>query len=248
MDNILKERYKAALNKLVLLDYDGTLVDFQPLPDRARPSDRLLNALRTIANQPRTTVTIISGRRHYDIDRFLGGLPLKLIAEHGAMVKEDGKWKKQVVDYGLWKRSVMPIFNRITLNCPNSFVEEKEFSLTWHYRNAQPEAGYSHSRELIQALENSARSFHLRIIEGDKIVEVMNRDIDKGKAINKVMEHNDYDYILSIGDDRTDEDMFRVLKNCTNAFTVKVGGGKTLAKYKLESVSEVLSLLDQLAN
>ncbi|KAF0151976.1 MAG: trehalose 6-phosphate synthase/phosphatase [Ignavibacteria bacterium] len=247
MFSTLTEKYKTAVNKLILLDYDGTLVDFVPTPERAKPSAHLLNTLRTISNQPQTEVIIISGRLYFDIDRFLGVLPLNIIAEHGAMVKENGKWKKQIVDYRLWKQSVLPIFNRFALTCPNSFVEEKEYSLTWHYRNAQLESGHEHSRELIRALKDSARSYNLRIIDGNKIVEVMNNDIDKGKAVKKMLKQNEYDYVLSIGDDQTDEDMFCALSDYSNTYTIKVGEGETFAKYRVKSVSEVLNLLEQLS-
>lgn len=247
MDSALKEKYNTATNKLILLDYDGTLVDFEPIPDMAKPSSQLLESLRTIACKPGTEVIVISGRRQFDIDNFLGDLPINIIAEHGAMIKEGGIWKKQIIDYGLWKDTVLPIFDRITLTCPNSFVEEKQFSLTWHYRNAQSESGHEHSRELIRALRDSACSYNLRIIDGNKIVEVLSKDIDKGKAVRKVLEQKKYDYVLSIGDDQTDEDMFCALSDYNNAYTIKVGKGITFAKYRLTSVSEVLNLLEHLS-
>lgn len=247
MDSILTEKYKSAGNKLVLLDYDGTLVDFEPMPERAKPSAQLLKILKTLTNKPQTEVVIISGRRQYDIDTFLGDLPINIIAEHGAMIKENGKWRNQVTDYGLWKQSVLPIIDRFTLTCPNSFVEEKQYSLSWHYRNTQTELGYEYSRELIRALRDSARSYNLRIIDGNKIVELVNNEIDKGKAVKKLLAQNKYDYILAIGDDQTDEDMFRELSKIDHAFTIKVGDGETFAKQKTGSVADVVLLLEQLA-
>ena len=142
---------------------------------------------------------------------------------------------------------MLPIFDRITLTCPNSFVEEKQYSLTWHYRNALSESGHAHSRELIRTLRDSAFSYNLRIIDGNKIVEVLSKDIDKGKAVRKVMKQKKYDYVLSIGDDQTDEDMFCALSDYDNAYTIKVGKGITFAKYRLASVSEVINLLVQLS-
>jgi len=101
MDSALKEKYKTAANKLILLDYDGTLVDFEPIPCRAKPSTQLLDSLRAIAREPGTEVIVISGRQQFDMDNFLGDLPINIIAEHGAMIKEGGLWKKQIIDYGL---------------------------------------------------------------------------------------------------------------------------------------------------
>ena len=247
MYSTFTEKYKTAANILVLLDYDGTLVDFESIPERAKPSAQLLKILKTLTDKPQTKVVIISGRRQYDIDSFLGDLPINIIAEHGAMIKENGKWRKQVIDYGLWKQSVLSIFERFTLTCPNSFVEEKQYSLTWHYRNAQTELGYEYSRELIRTLSDSVRSYNLRIIDGNKIVELTSNLIDKGKAVKKMLAQNKYDFILAIGDDKTDEDMFRELSENDHAFTIKVGDGETFAKQKVHSVADVIRLLEQLA-
>jgi len=241
----LIEKYRNATNKLILLDYDGTLVDFSPLPEKAIPSEKLLDILIKLIEKPQTKVIIISGRGHQDIDKLLGHLPIDIIAEHGAMIKENGKWKKQSIDNGLWKNAVLPLLNRTTLTCPKSFVEEKLFSLTWHYRNA--ESGYVHSRELICILEDLIHSYNLKILDGNKGLEVMSEKIGKGIAVEKLLEQNNYDYILSIGDDKTDEEMFESLLHNANAVTVKVGKGSTSAKYKLDKVNDVISFLGRLS-
>ena len=243
----LIEKYKNAYKKLVLLDYDGTLVNYSPLPDKATPPDQLLGVLEKLIRFPQTRVIVITGRRIHDIDNFLGHLPIDIMAEHGALNKVNGKWEKLTQDDGSWKNKVLPLLNRITLTCPNSFVEEKHFSLTWHYRNVETNTGFIHSRELIRLLENVAQSYNLRIIDGKKVVEIVTAEIDKGKAVRQLIEPNDYDGILCIGDDETDEDMFRYLKKYENAVTIKVGKEKTFAKYRLETVEEVILLLEKLS-
>ncbi|MBK6861942.1 MAG: trehalose-phosphatase [Saprospiraceae bacterium] len=248
MFSFLSKKYNTAINRLILLDYDGTLVDFESLPIKAIPSAHLLSMLSAIAMQPCTDLIIVTGRGYFDIDGFFGKLPISIIAEHGAMIRENGRWKKQLTDIGLWKQKVMPFFIGISSACPNSFVEEKETSLTWHYRNAQSEQGYKYSRELISNLKDVISSLNLKILEGNKIVEVLNNDVDKGIAVRKLLMKNKYDFVLAIGDDKTDEDMFCVLNECNNAYTVKVGDGETIAKHKLKTVSDVLILLEQLAN
>ncbi len=246
MFSSLLKKFKIANYKLILLDYDGTLVDLEPLPEMAKPSLHLLDTLRKVVNQKHTEVIIISGRRHLEIDGLLGELPLDIIAEHGAMIKKKGKWKNQIIDDVFWKQSFLPIFNQFTLSCPNSFVEEKEFSLTWHYRNAQAELGHENSRELIRVLKDMADPNNLRIIDGHKIVEIMNNNIGKGKAVEKLLEKKKYDFILSIGDDQTDEDMFCALRDYNHAYTIKVGEGETSAKEYLGSPAEVIGLLNEL--
>jgi len=250
MDNMIKEvlieKYKNANNKLILLDYDGTLVDFSPLPERAIPSEKLLDVLVKLIEKPQTKVIIISGRTHQDIDKFLGHLPIDIIAEHGAMIKKNGEWEKQLINNGSWKNKIIPVLNQIALTCPKSFIEDKHFSLTWHYRNAESQSGHTHSRELIRILENIIPSYNLKILDGNKVVEIMHKEIGKGKAVKNLVEQNNYDYILSIGDDKTDEEMFEFFLHNPNAATVKVGDGSTFAKYKLDSFNNVIMLLEQL--
>jgi trehalose 6-phosphate synthase/phosphatase len=251
MDNSEKEelveKYIRATNKLVLLDYDGTLVDYEQIPDNARLSDHLVNIIIKLIDKPRTKVFIISGRSNNDIDKLLDHLPIDIIAEHGAMIKESGIWKNQITDNDSWKETVIPVLNQITSSCPGSFVEEKNFSLTWHYRNADTQQGYAHSRELINILEEIKRSFDLKILDGNKVVEVLTNKIGKGKAVKKILEQHNYDFILSIGDDATDEEMFEFFLHNSDAYTVKVGNGNTFAKNKVADISDVVLLLKQLS-
>ncbi len=243
----LIDKYGKAGKRLVLLDYDGTLVNYELIPDDAILPEHLVDILIKIIDKPGTNVFIISGRSHNDIDKLLGHIPIKIIAEHGAMIKENGHWKNQISDNDQWKKDFFPTFNRITDACPKSFVEEKSFSLTWHYRNAEPELGYECSRELIQLLKGMINSYNLKILDGNKVVEVLTIETGKGSAVKKLFEQNSYDFILSIGDDATDEEMFEFFLHQSNAITIKVGEGVTQARYKLNSISEVASLLKQLS-
>jgi trehalose 6-phosphate synthase/phosphatase len=243
----LIDKYKNAGKRLVLLDYDGTMVSYAPLPHQATPSNHLLRILKKLIQTPRTKLVVITGRRVQDIDRFLGHLPIDIIAEHGAMMKHDGKWEKKIKEEPSWKSKVLPLLNKLTMTCPQSFVEEKHFSLTWHYRNVEPNMGLIHSRELIRLLENFIHSYNLKIIDGNKVVEIITTETNKGEAIGYLTDTNSYDCILCIGDDKTDEDMFKYLENYESAITVKVGPGNTAAKYKLETVEEVIAFLEQLS-
>ena len=240
------EKYRQAAYRLILLDYDGTLVNYEPKPEEALPSLHLLDILKKLNKKPRTRLIIISGRSHRDIDKFLGHLPIDIIAEHGAIIKENGNWSKPAGETALWKQELIPLFNAITLECPNSFVEEKEFSLVWHYRNADEEIGYSYSRELIRTLSTKIDLLNLKILDGNKVIEVLTHEIGKGLAVKKIVEQNNYDYILAIGDDKTDEEMFEFLLYNEDALTIKVGKGSTFAKHKLDSVEEVFTFLERM--
>ena len=243
----LIEKYREANNKLILLDYDGTLVNYALVPDDATPSAHLLDVLLKLVDKAHTRVIIISGRSHQEIDKLLGHLPINIIAEHGAMLRENGLWKEQAINNSSWKNEIIPVLNHITLKCPNSYVEEKHFSLTWHYRNSDVSSGYSYSRELIGLVEKYIGPYNLKILDGNKVIEIMTGEIGKGKAVEKLLSQENFDYILSIGDDVTDEEIFELFLTDENSFTIKVGNGSTFAKYKFDSVGEVVMFLNDLA-
>ena len=243
----LVEKYRLATNRLILLDYDGTLVNFKPTPHEAVLPADVISVLHNLSGQPKTKLMLITGRSFEDIDKLLGGLSIDIVADHGAMIKENGEWKTRITDTSMWKRELFPIFATAETNCPGSFIEEKSFSLTWHYRRAEEAKGHIASRELKQNLMPFATTFSLKIVDGNKIIEVMPEAISKGNAAIHLLTQNAYDYVLSIGDDRTDEDMFEALWPHEICYTVKVGPGDTAAKFKLNSVNDVVKLLQNLS-
>lgn len=239
----ITERYKNATNRLILLDYDGTLVNFTSIPNTAILTEEITMIIRKLVRNPNTELFIITGRSYDDIDRFLNHIPINIIAEHGAIVKKDGQWKNQIKASNKWKKAIITILNEVSMRCPGSYIEEKSFSLTWHYRNAEPGVGNSVSRELIYLLEKVIHPLNLKILDGNKVVEILLDKTGKGRAVKDIYEHNKYDFILSIGDDATDEEMFEFFLNKSFAFTIKVGEGSTSAKSKLNSITDVASLL-----
>jgi trehalose 6-phosphate synthase/phosphatase len=241
------DKYKKADKKLVLLDYDGTLVTYRPKPEQAVPSVSLLDILKRLARQRETELIIISGRDHADIDYLLGDLPIRIIAGHGAIMKENGLWINQVSDDIMWKETIRPVLEHIRLKCPDSFIEDKHFSLAWHYRNTDHKSAFGYSRQLIKQLEKFSEQLGLKILDGNKVVEIMHKEIGKGIAVRKLLAGEKYDFILSIGDDVTDEEIFELFTDSLEAVTIKVGNGSTNAKYYFSSVEEVVLLLKLLS-
>jgi trehalose 6-phosphate synthase/phosphatase len=240
-------KFRTSGKRLVLIDYDGTLVNYELIPDNAKLPEHMIDILVKIAGNPRTDIYIISGRSYNDLDKLLGNIPVRVIAEHGTIVKENGQWKIQFHNNSLWKKAIFPALNQMTDVCPGSFTEEKNFSLAWHYRNIEPEIGYECSRKLINILKDLIHSYNLRILDGKKVVEILSTETGKGRAVEKLCHQDSYDFVLSIGDDATDEEMFEYFLDCPDAYSIKVGEGKTLAKFKVNAISDVESLLKQLS-
>jgi trehalose 6-phosphate synthase/phosphatase len=251
MDNKTKaeinERYRNSTKSLILLDYDGTLVNYTSKPSTAILTEEITKIVRNLAANPNTELFIITGRSYKDIDLFLNHIQINILAEHGALMKIDGEWKKLISLGSGWKKTIIPILDKVVLVCPGSYVEEKMFSLTWHYRNADPVIGFTSSRELINRLEEVIRPLGLKILDGNKVVEILANKTGKGKAVRNLYMHNKYDFILSIGDDVTDEEMFEFFSDKPDAFTIKVGKGSTYAKSRLNGTSSVASFLKHIS-
>lgn len=245
----LLEQYRLADNRLLLLDYDGTLVPFASQPLQAAPQQPLLDLLDALAADPRNHLYIISGRDSATLERWLGHLPVNLIAEHGSKAKavESGWTAEATADDG-WHREVKSIMDGYVVRCPRSFVEQKEFSIAWHYRNADPTQGNMRAKELVGEMQSLAPGKGLGVLNGHKVVEVRSKGIDKGTAVVKLLGQRDYDFLLAIGDDVTDEDMFRQLAADARAFAIKIGNAKSFAKFNLHTPYMAFSLLELLSH
>jgi trehalose 6-phosphate synthase/phosphatase len=242
--NNISEHFKVATRRLLLLDYDGTLVPFSKLPHLAMPDNKLIKLLQFIAKDARTDVAIISGRDSKFLQQWFGDLPLTLIAEHGAGIRQkSGDWRYFLNIDQSWKTIIRPMLELFCQRSPGSFIEEKKHTLVWHYRNVDSELGFIRSRELLDNLHHMVRNSHLHIIDGNKVIEIRVSGIDKGTVTKKLVDENDYDFVLAVGDDKTDEDMFRILTD--SAYTIKIGSGHTSAQYHLTDQIEVLQLLTQ---
>lgn len=241
----MAESFKQADKKMLLLDYDGTLVGFHQNPDRAVPDDALLKTLTQLTSLPNTDVAIVSGRDKVFLEKWFGHLQLTLVAEHGYFVKEHKqKWVANGSADNTWKKDLLPIMEAFTDRTPGTFIEEKTNSLVWHYRKTDPELAAERVVELKTVLA-SLISDKLSIMDMDKALEVVNSQITKGTAVSDLVSNKNYDFILCAGDDVTDENMFTSLPGHTR--TIKVGRKKTEAKYYIEDIEHVKALLSTLA-
>jgi trehalose 6-phosphate synthase/phosphatase len=238
----LASAFQQSAKALFLLDYDGTLVPFSATPVEAMPRSRLLGLIEKLTKDSRTEVVLISGRDKDTLERWFGRLNVGLVAEHGVWIKEKGGgWEMIETLTNEWKKEVYPILESWVDRTPGSFIEEKEFSLVWHYRKANPELGELRARELINNLTNITANLNLQVLEGSKVVEVKNTEINKGRAALRWLSKGEWDFILALGDDWTDEDTFKVLPS--TAWSIKVGAGASAARFSLSSPNQVISLL-----
>lgn len=239
-------QYRSAQRRLLLLDYDGTLAPLARHPALATPGADLLDFLARLVSDDRNVVVITSGRERQTLEQWFGHLPLGLVAEHGAWVQPAGEiWQRTQTQASDWKSEILPVLELYADRLPGSFVEEKEESLAWHYRMADPEQSQLCAPELVDHLQNLTAKIDLQVVQGSKVVEIRRSGVDKGGAARSWLAERDYDFVLAIGDDVTDEDMFAALPE--GAVTIRVGVVGTHARYNLRSVADVLDLLHTLA-
>ncbi|HEY4108766.1 bifunctional alpha,alpha-trehalose-phosphate synthase (UDP-forming)/trehalose-phosphatase [Puia sp.] len=243
----IRRHYQRSRNRCLLLDYDGTLVPFSRIPSEAAPDNAVKDLLLRLTADPKNHVIIISGRDLSSLDRWLGEFNVTLVAEHGASTKRRGAaWQQMVSVSDLWKEEIRRIMQLFVLRCAGSFIEEKTNTIAWHYRNTQAGLGFSRSRELLNTLSQLIQNTTLQVIDGNKVVEVRIAGFDKGATALKIIGEMDPDFTLCMGDDTTDEDMFKALEG--EAYTIKVNNGASAAQYTILSQQQVLPVLTLLTS
>ncbi len=241
---IIKDFCKST-NRILFLDYDGTLTGFEDHPQHANPDDDLYELLDKLAENPYNRVVLISGRNKNTFEEWFGQKPYSLVVEHGVWTRSAGSdWEMIEMLDASWKDNIRPALESYVDRTPGSFIEEKNYSLVWHYRKTDPELGMNRAIELKDELTSLVTNLNLEILEGNKVIEIKNRGINKGRSAQKLLQLNPAEKIIAIGDDWTDEYLFSVLP--PEAVTIKVGLANTQAGYKVENHEEVRAFLKQL--
>lgn len=239
------EAYRKAEKCVLLFDYDGTLVGFTNDPAKAVPDPDLVRLMTELANDPRNRLYLITGRDRGTIGSWFAEPRIRIIAEHGIWLRKDREWTRIIEPDVSWKEQVEPILELFVDRTPGAFLEKKDYSFAWHYRAADETLGNLRARELKYTLGNLLQNINVQLLQGNKVIEIKSSLTNKGYALQAIQAVDDAGFILSIGDDTTDEDMFGMLP--PRAYTIKVGSGETCARYHLPSWKDVRTLMERFA-
>ncbi|KAG8365567.1 hypothetical protein BUALT_Bualt18G0118900 [Buddleja alternifolia] len=261
-DNILSA-YSRAKNRAILLDYDGTIMPQTSI--NQNPSQEVISIINTLCSDTKNTVFLVSGRGKDSLSRWFSPCKkLGIAAEHGYFLRWSGdeEWETcgQSTDFG-WIQNVEPVMRLYTESTDGSYVEAKESALVWHHRDADPGFGSSQAKEMLDHLESVLANEPVSVKSGQFIVEVKPQGVSKGLVAEKIftsMGQNgcQADFVLCIGDDRSDEDMFEkigdalntgILSSNASVFACTVGQKPSKAKYYLDDTAEVIGMLEALA-
>lgn len=241
----LLEAYRDAERPLLMLDYDGTLVPFAATPGKAVPDSSLMSLLEDLSRQDDLAVVVISGRDRGTLQDWLGDLPISLVAEHGAWIREpQADWTTAAPVSDDWKAQVRQVFELFVDRTPGSSVEEKDFSVAWHYRGVGSGLGRRRAQELVEMLGALVNSYGLSVLDGSRVVEVKPGGVDKGSAAHRWMGRPEFDFVFVAGDDVTDEDLFQAAP--PHAWTLKVGFGPTRANFDVGGPDDLRRLLAEM--
>lgn len=255
--------YRRTNRRAIFLDYDGTVVPQSSIIKT--PSAEVISILNVLCNDPKNTVFIVSGRGRSSLSDWLAPCEmLGIAAEHGYFLRWDqsSKWETSPVAADLdWKNIVEPVMTSYTEATDGSSMEVKESALVWHHQDADPDFGSCQAKELMDHLESVLANEPAVVNRGQHIVEVKPQGVSKGLVAEQVLlrmveSGNPPDFVMCIGDDRSDEDMFEsILSTVSSAslpaapeiFACTVGQKPSKAKYYLDDVSDVVRMLQGLA-
>lgn len=242
--NKIVQDYSLAQNRLIALDLDGTLIPSNL--EGYTPDKELLNLLKKLSNNPKNKIVILSGRQKYDLEQNFANINVGLIAEHGALIKRNGEWENiEPLDTD-WMVKILPIIEFYMDRTPRSFIQQKEFSIVWNYKNVNKKLADIRSIELKNTLKNMAlaTNMNLNILQGPKFIEIKQAGINKVRALSFWLDEKNWDFVLAAGDDITDESLFEVLPNYS--YSIKVGLTPTEAKWYIDSSEKLIRLLKKL--
>lgn len=254
--------YRRTTNRVILLDYDGTMVPCNSI-DKT-PSSEIIAVLNALCADPNNLVFIVSGRSRHVLHEWFS--PCKLLglsAEHGYFNRwqKDEEWETpiRVSDFS-WKEVVEPVMKRYVESTDGSNIEAKESALVWHYQDADLDFGSWQAKELLDHLESILANKPVAVKSGHHIVEVKPQGVSKGIVaeellLSMVKRGKPPEFVLCIGDDRSDEDMFESIAHAmegfpqiplAEVFASTVGQKPSKAKYYLEDTVEVVKMLQAL--
>jgi trehalose 6-phosphate synthase/phosphatase len=230
---------------IIFLDYDGTLVNYSgKYTDDAKPDKELNNLLEKLSSLPNVEICITSGRDKDTLDNWFDNKSYRLISDHGVYYRRNDEWIELEAVKTDWMENVIPVLETFVDRTPGSSLEQKQFSLVWHYRNVDVEMAEKRVVEINTVLTSFISNTDLTIMKGNNVLQIKSSKVNKGNAALMVLQEKEFDNIIALGDDWTDEYMFEDLPDYSH--TITVGLKKTNAKYFVKRVEEVRAFLKEL--
>lgn len=233
--------------RLIALDYNGTLVPIKKMAQCLPPDKSTLNILKALTEDTKNKIIILSDNEKENLASWFNHLPIDLIASSDLAFRKAGSdWTIVESLSAEWKHEVLPIFEKYVNRTPGAYISEKRYSLVWRFERASKEQGNIRSRELMDDLKSYVDKNNLQVNEGERLIEVKNGGIYKGKILQSYFEEEKWDFVCAVGDDWTNEPMFQHLPD--HAYSIRIGITATHAKFNLKDQKGLTDLLKTLVN
>lgn len=231
-------------NQVVLfLDIDGTISEFHPDPDKSIIHPEIINILKNL--QQYIQLILVTGRSILQAQKLIHPLQWNIAGSHGLELIYQADLKTLISLNKPQLQALKQYIQEQAVQIPDLRIEVKDYSVALHFR----EHPQLEDRVHAFALEclNQFSDFELKA--GKYVFELVPKGANKGSAIQQIIQqyHLTDHYHMFIGDDLTDEAGFKVI-NALHGCSIKVGLGQTLARYRLENVSQVQAFLKEFLN
>lgn len=258
----LKDKVEEALvsevsqSKVFLfLDYDGTLAPIRTRPEQAVPDQALFELMERLKRSEHIIPAIVTGRPSDFCEQHLVEFGIPIASEHGAFIRypEQGQWNSPITmsedDINSLQAEILEVFEAYRELVPHSHVESKKTCMVWHYRESDPDFAESQAHILAETLEQLLNKTSWSVYHGKKTVEVRLSLAHKGFAVELMLKQMGFDEncsLISVGDDTTDEDMYRV--QVEKNHSIHIGMRNAFSRYYLNSPQELYEFLLRLAD
>jgi len=224
----------------LFLDIDGTLAELAQTPDAVRVDETVAHALPRLARDLGGALALVTGRAITSADLLFPGLKLAMAGQHGCERRDAGGTIHLHAPRKETYAKLCKLFRALAKRHPELLIEDKGAAIALHYRAAPHLA--SHVHETVRREITDATGYTVQ--EGKMLVEVLPEGRDKGAAIDDFMAETPFAGRLPVfvGDDLTDEHGFATVERL-GGWTIKVGAGRTMARFRLPSVASVSNWL-----
>lgn len=249
--DIIQEKIDEAENILLFLDYDGTLAPFKAEPLSAFALPEIMTSLKKLEKSSKYYLSLVSGRKLIELKNMIDLRRSNYAGSHGLEIKLF--FRKELV-YPYQNKSLDELSRKSYQKIKEKYIEseaveleDKGFGFALHIDSESKQKEIERKLKLI--FENTA----YQLLSGRKIIEIRPEGWDKGKAVdyitNQIKDNLDLDNLLRIyiGDDRTDEDAFKVLEDGIRIYVKNENDLKTKADYYLNDPGDTAKLLKKLA-
>ncbi|KAF2077933.1 hypothetical protein CYY_000734 [Polysphondylium violaceum] len=268
---LLDKSYRLSKKRLLLFDYDSAfkaLLPTSPELPSSLPSfgptknnsvqNRISNVLKKLSKDPNNIIYVVSRRDKDTLENVLENIPVGLSCENGNFLKsssgipgQEGEWENLSAGQDMsWREVVSQILEHFCERLPGSNITTNTITLSFSYEHCQTDYSSEVAQELLTTLIEVATKSPIDISHNNKTIEIQPSGIGKGYSMKKVLDENpSIDFILCVGDEKTDEDLFDILDdNNSSHYSISVGKKKSNAKYYVQDKSHVIKTLEMISN